>query len=123
MTNRKKNKVKEVSQHNYYLNNLVNNLSKIGERPYEIAWIMKDGIWMPRGTTKRNKLCDLILVYYNRLGVPIELKGSTKKKRGALMQIKSGKKFLEEVIGVYVPYGRFITYKNGKFTNEKIMFK
>ena len=123
MQRRPKHHPGEESKHNYYLNNLINNLSKVGERPYDIAWIMKDGIWMPDGTTKRNKLCDLVIVYYDGHGVPIELKGSSKKRQEATAQLESGKRFLEDVIGAHVPYGRFIVYKKDTYINEKVTFK
>jgi hypothetical protein len=101
-------------KHDYYLSELIRNLYQIEEDPRQIKWIMKDGIWLPeRGNTKRGSLCDLILVYHDGFGVPIELKGSMEKKQKAKDQLDWSRRFIIDELHLPVPYGKFVCYKKG----------
>lgn len=104
--------------HDYYLDELVNQLELIGENRREIRWIMKDGIWQPDGF-ERKKLCDLICVYKDRV-VPIELKGSRKKRKKAREQIQSGMDFAKYELGMDAPYGKFVVYGKGRYRSELV---
>lgn len=87
--------------HNHYLHNLIHNLSKVGEDPKGIMWIMKDGIYMPQHDLNRNKLCDLILGYYDNSLTLIELKGSEVQHSKAVKQIESSVELAHEAFPQY----------------------
>ena len=88
------------ARHNFYLDELVNRLYNIDEDYKKIQWIMKDGIWKMENQATRFKLCDLILVYYGGRAIPVELKGSRHKRTKAIIQINSGRKFIETVLNL-----------------------
>jgi CRISPR/Cas system-associated exonuclease Cas4 (RecB family) len=106
--------------HNYFLDELVNRLKEINEDKKQIKWIMKDGIWLKEDSYRRNKLCDLLLAYYDGTGVPVELKGSKKKRQTAITQLEYGKVMLEDVFGLKVNYGKFVIYRSGDYECERI---
>jgi len=108
--------------HDYYLDQLVWNLSLIDERIRDISWIMKDGVWFRERKTAKRKFCDLIIVYESNYAVPVELKGSTKKRGYALKQIESGRKFIEDKLGMWAPYGKFVWFTQGNYQYETIDF-
>jgi hypothetical protein len=110
--------------HDSYLEKLVTNLHKIKEDIKDIKWIMKDGIWMKDQSEDYNLLCDLIVVFYSGYGVPIELKGNKDKRLKAKKQILSGKKFIEEVLNLPVPRGKFVVYTpKGLYWYKQFDFK
>ena len=114
MSKNKKKNVLGRLPHDTYLEDLVTHLEDIGEDKKGIQWIMKDGIWMPDDTVAYNQLCDLILVYYNGTGIPVELKGSSRKRDKALIQIESGRKFITDVLGLECPHGKIVIYSNSR---------
>lgn len=103
-------KSKESQTHDYFLEKLIYHLSEIDENQNEIEWIMKDGVWQKRGLNQNHSLCDLLVGYFGGFGVPIELKGSVKKKSKAKKQIISGREFLEDVLKIPVSYGKVVIY-------------
>jgi hypothetical protein len=108
--------------HDYYLETLINNLDSIGENRRKIHWIMKDGIWIKENSYDHNKLCDLILVYYDNHAIPVELKGSSVKYDSAVLQIDSGRRFITDVLNLSSPYGIFVVYSNNCYYPEKVFF-
>ena len=67
----------ERTNHDQYLENLIYHLDNFGET--DINWIMKDGYWRKENEGHNiSKLCDLLVVKFNNIGVPMELKGSRK---------------------------------------------
>lgn len=84
---------------------------------------MKDGIWLIDGTEARHDLCDLILVYQENYGVPVELKGSRQKRGKALRQLESGANFILNELNLDCPYGRFVTYRQNPYHSEMIHFE
>jgi hypothetical protein len=109
-------------RHDYFLDRLIDNLEDIGEDPYRVKWMMKDGIWMPDNSTSRFKFCDLILIYYDDYGIPIELKGGSDKKSNGVKQIISGREFIEDELNLDCPYGKFVTYGSGRYSFTKLDF-
>lgn len=104
--------VDSEERHNSYLNKLINCLMQVGERG-QPRWIMKDGIWQ-RESGAKNKLCDLIINYYDDVFSLIELKGSKQKKYKAREQLDSAERFVRECFDAerirrkvvyYTPYG------------------
>ena len=49
-----------MDMHTYYLDELVNKLSKIGENKEDIRWIIKEGIWIKENSFSQYPLCDFI---------------------------------------------------------------
>ena len=109
--------------HDTYLDDLVTHLEDIGENRKHIKWIMKDGIWMSNKSYEHNQLCDLIVVYYDGYGIPIELKGSSSKRPKALKQIFSGKKFITNELGLDCPYGKIVIYNHSRLALFDQRFK
>jgi len=108
--------------HEHYLDELVKNLDVIGEDWDGIDWVMKEGVWLKDGSKTMKSLCDLIVVYYGGIGVPIELKGNHSKRPKALKQLSAGKDFIETEVGLLVPYGKFVVYDNGRYGCEVVSY-
>lgn len=106
--------------HDSYLDNLVSSLHLVGERPLEIEWIMKDGVWMPEGTTRKNKLCDVICSYYDGSVSCIELKANRNKRPKAIQQCYSGRSFAINVLGAREVCMKVVYYHSGKYDFEVI---
>lgn len=83
-----------MGRHENYLEQLIHNLDKVGEDPKQIKWIMRDGIYMPQDTLARNKLCDLVMAYWDNEYSLIELKGSRSKRGKAIQQLQSGEELV-----------------------------
>ena len=115
-----------ASHHDLYLEELVNNLGEIGETPRELKYFIRDGIYRPEPYKNIIRFCDLILVYHpneihtQEYGVPVELKGSKRKRRSALEQLANGTRFITEELGIDSPHGKFVTYNKGMYEYEKI---
>lgn len=109
-------------KHDAYLDELVFRLTEIDENPRKIQWIMKDGIWLKDDSLAYYKMCDLLLAYQDYI-IPVELKGSKKKRTNAIEQIISGAEFARQVLHYTVPYGKFVVYGNQGYTTEKIRLK
>ncbi len=109
--------------HDQYLENLVYHLDFVEENKEDIEWILKDGLWRRKaGRIEYNTLCDLIVIH-SEYGVPIELKGqSVSQRRKARNQIISGKKFLEEILNIPVPYGKLVLYSPEGYKYRKYYF-
>lgn len=107
-------------RHDYYLNQLINRLHEVNENPSDISWIMVDGIWMPRGSTNRKKLCDIVAVYYDRKVSCIELKGSTNKRKKARVQLASSEKFVREMLGFNDIRKKIVYYTNDYYNYEEV---
>lgn len=107
-------------RHNLYLENLVANLSRIGEDSRRVRWIMKDGIWLKEGTTERNTLCDLIICYQDLHACAVELKGSRNKKHKAVLQVESGALFAREVLGYNPVVKKVVFYSNRGYNYEVV---
>ena len=99
--------------HEMYLENLIDNLHYVGEDRKNIQWIIKDGVWKKENSFNKIKLGDLLIGYYDGHGMPIELKGSRKQISSAKIQITQGKEFLENVMGLFVPYGKIVIFDEG----------
>ena len=92
--------------HTHRLDWLVAHLEKIDESPKNIAWIMREGIWLPDGEVEKNKLCDLIIDYYTGHWSLVELKSGLPRSLGknyaeeqrnyAIEQLRSSMRFIEE---------------------------
>ena len=108
-----------MNKHDYYLDMLVNHVDIIDEDG--LRWMMKNCIWRPNGSDK--KMCDLICVHSDN-AIPIEMKGNTRYRDYAMLQILSGRAFIEDELGMDCPYGKFVLYPNGggKFSYERIEF-
>ncbi len=96
--------------HSKHLDRLISHLERIGERKKDVLWIGKEMIWKNFGENNPNKLCDILIVYYGGMGVPVELKKSINEKSRAKEQILSGKRFLELIQDIEVPYGKMVIY-------------
>ena len=105
--------------HNQYLDHLINNLSVIDEDMKEVRWVLKDGLYLHEHSHTRRKLCDIILVYDGH-GVPIELKGSWKKRPKAKEQIASGVHLLNHELGLTAPYGKIVIYTPKGYEYERV---
>jgi hypothetical protein len=110
---RRKHRNKCDKDHDAYLENLIDNLNLLGENRKEIEWIMKDGVWKEENSLNKIKLCDLLIGYYDGHAIPIELKGSKKQFLSAKKQVTSGKNFLENELGLFVPYGKIVVFDKG----------
>ena len=109
--------------HNYYLNNLIYNLDKIDEDLSKVNWVFRDGIWFKDRAKQRESLCDLVLVTYDKMAIPIELKSSRKKRQKAVHQIYQGRDFINNVLELPCEYGKFVIYENDGFKYETIDLK
>lgn len=109
--------------HEGYLERLIISLPQIGESPLRIKWIMKDGIWLKENSTERISLCDLICVYYDNTGVPIELKGDKCHRTTAIRQLEQGANFILNELKLECNYGRFVTYSGRGYRSEMIFFQ
>lgn len=98
-------------RHNRFLDELVNHLTLVGESTNDVAWVMKDGIYIPAGSKNRAKLCDLIVGHYNRPVTCIELKGTPQKREKALLQLYSSRHFVRYILNQGVPVCKIAYYK------------
>ena len=108
-------------KHNKYIDYLIDNLYEIDERPEDVEWIMKEGIWLKKYSTSRYKMCDLILFYYpefERITL-IEVKSNRKKRDKAKIQLDSSERFVRNVLKRYEPITKKIAYINGKYDIER----
>jgi len=106
--------------HDFYLEELINNLNEIDEDKKKIKYIIKDGIWLRENSFERISLPDLIIIYYNHNGKPIELKGSKSKRAKAISQLKYGKIFIMTELLHYVEYGKIVYYHAGSYEYESV---
>ena len=112
----------QENKHNKYLEELIYHLATIEEPAEQVQWIMKDGIWFKESMDcDRKKFCDLLIMYQD-YGVPVELKGSRHKREHALAQINNGRLFIENILHLPVPYGKFVTYEHHSYQTETIIF-
>jgi len=114
--------MKHHEVHDLNLEKLVSHLDFIGEDREKIEWVMKDGLWMPDKSIKKNTLCDLIIVKYDGTGVPVELKRSKTNYSHAKHQIYSGRDFIINRLNKQCHYGKFVTYGTGRFENKILNF-
>ena len=120
-----KDMIEQIDPHSFYLDELVKNLESIDENPLKLQWILKEGLWYHKGSTALYSLCDLILVYYDGYGVPVELKGSKNgdKKSKARNQARAGRNFVVNVLGKQCSYGKIVFYDNKKYDFELVRFR
>jgi hypothetical protein len=108
----------QITRHDFYLEMLINKLDYVGESKKDIAWIMKDGIWMDNGNTTKNKMPDLVLYYYSDKYSLIELKGSNCKKSKAKKQLDYGEEFLKKFFNAEKIIKKFVIYSKNKYHYE-----
>lgn len=113
---------KTKNRHDYYLDRLVGNLERIGENRHELEYVIKDLIWLPDKSLSRVRMCDLILIYHDDRGVPVELKGSHSKRAYAVSQVESGRDFIRGVLGKDCSYGKVVFYEMGGYSMDMIGF-
>ena len=101
-------------RHDYFLDRLVANLSKIEENKKEVKWILKDGLWLQENSCNRLSLCDLIIIYYNNEGSAIELKRNIRKKSKAKLQCQQGKKFITNE-GYEFKHAKLVIYNSNNY--------
>jgi hypothetical protein len=112
---------KSEARHKYYLDMLVESLEDIDESRQDASWIMKEGIWYRPHSLDKEKLCDLIVVY-KLYAVPIELKGSIHQEHKAGVQIRYGKRFIEQELKMTAPYGKIVIFDHGRYETHKKNF-
>jgi hypothetical protein len=117
------NRMNAEAVHNYYLNKLIYHLKDIDEDLTNVNWILRDGIWFKNHEQQCQSLCDLVLVTYNKIGIPIELKGSISKRSKALSQITQGREFIEDVLHLPCDYGKIVIYGDNKYKYETKYFR
>lgn len=108
-----------MPQHEKYLERLIFHFKEIGEKPKNIEWIMKEGIWY-RPNCEQISMPDIIACYRNKDFLVAELKGSRKKRAKAVYQIECGVKFVESNLIFNKIFKKFIVYEQGKYYWEKI---
>ncbi len=107
-------------KHTIYLNRLMNSLDEIDEDPYEMDWIMREGIWYNPNSKQQNKLCDLICVYQDRSVSCIELKPKdTRHRQQAIDQLYNSSYFVKNVLGYGIIRRKIAYYENG-FSFEEL---
>lgn len=105
--------IRTARKHDFHLDTIVNQLSKIGEDKKKAKWIMKDGLWLYPDSHNLHKFPDMIIVKYDDSAVPVELKGNPNSKRHAQKQLMEGFNFIERVLDLETRYGLFVLYKGG----------
>lgn len=100
--------------HSKSLDYLVSHLNVIGENRKKTKWIMKEGIWLKHNSLNQKPFCDIICVY-EEYGVPIELKGSFSHSKQARYQLRQGKEFIHDELGLDCPYGKIVIYPSFEF--------
>jgi hypothetical protein len=111
-------KLQNRDVHSGYLDALINRLTEVDETPKDIAWIMKEGVWMVDRGTARLQMPDIILCYYSHDYTLIELKGSWSKRAKAKAQLDSGEEFIKKF---YVPglvTKKFVVYQGPGYEYE-----
>lgn len=99
--------------HDQHLEAIVNHLSRIGESKKDAQWIMKEGLWLKKGSENLLSFPDIIIAKYDGTAVPVELKGNEHASRHAREQLMSGFDFIEKVLDLEARYGLFVVYTNG----------
>lgn len=108
-----------MKQHEQYLENLIFRLKEIGEKPRNIDWIMKEGIWY-RSNCEQISMPDIIACYRNKDFLVAELKGSRKKREKAIYQIECGVRFIELNLQFNRIFKKFVVYEQGKYYWERV---
>jgi len=108
-------------KHDFHLDVLINDLSLVEEKPNDIEWIMKEGIWMQQGSTDRLKLCDIICVYYGQRATCLELKSSRKKRSNGIEQLYHGELFVRKNLGISKITKKMVYYSNKGYNWENIL--
>ena len=116
-------KRRRLTPHDQSLERITSNLTRIGEDPSEIEWVISEGIWLKDHSTAMKSLCDLIIIYAGDIGIPAELKGNMHQRGKALKQLLAGKEFIETELGLLVPYGKFIVYRELNYNVERIDYR
>jgi hypothetical protein len=98
------------SKHSFYLEELVERLSEIGECKKQIEWLALEPIWYKYNSYEQDKMCDIIGAYENGIAFAWELKGNYKKKAKAIVQVNQGERFLKEVMNYEQVIKKFIIY-------------
>jgi hypothetical protein len=114
---------KKITKHDLYLEQLIKRLDDIGESPRNIAWIMKDGIWLNEGGFSKRKMPDLVLYYYSDVYTLIELKGSKCKRDKAKTQLNYGENFLKNFFNPKKIIKKFVVYNKDNNDNNYERFK
>jgi hypothetical protein len=99
-----------IDKHSYYLDELVKNLDKVDEFSDEVCWIMKEGLYFKEKSRLLNSFCDLVIGYYNKDLVLIELKGSKNKRNKAISQINSSVNLMKDFFNYNRIYGKIVYY-------------
>lgn len=111
---------KKKMKHTKALDYIVSHLYAIDENPRDVKWIIREGIWMPGNSVDYTMFPDFIIGFGNREAIPIEYKSMRKHKDHALVQLQSGKKFIEDVLGYDVPYCKFVWIVGREYKFEVI---
>ncbi len=70
---------------------------------------------MPQHSYERNKLCDIICVYYDHHASCIELKGSPMNEQKAMEQVAYGALFAQMCLGISDVVCKVVYYNDGKY--------
>jgi len=108
-----------MTLHEKYLERLIFRLKEIGERPKDIEWVMKEGIWYKKNH-EQISMPDIIACYRNKDFLVAELKGSRNKRDKAVSQIEQGVKFVEINLTFNKIFKKFVVYEQGKYYWERV---
>jgi len=110
--------------HDFYLDELINKFDEIDESKKDIAWIMRNGIWIRQNSINFLKMPDLIVYHYDNHYSIIELKGNLNKKEKAKVQLYNGENFVRYFFrnnkGRYINK-KFVTYSEKGYYFEEII--
>ena len=115
-----------IDYHALSLDHIIHDLTRIHERPADVTFIIREGIWC-QGTSHQMEFPDLIVGYRGRriddddFCVPIELKHCRDKREKALHQLTNGAIFAETELNKMIAYGLFVVYNEQfQYDVEKI---
>lgn len=108
-----------IDQHNYYLEKLLNNLSVVNEDPKSIEWIFSEPSLFHKGSFAKKKLCDILLGYYDKSRVVIEVKRSPQGREKAIEQLTNGA-YLLNTFGYSVKRSKIVYYCKKCFEFEEV---
>jgi hypothetical protein len=90
---------------------------KVGLSLDDIVSVIPEPVWYPN-QHEQHTLCDYIIILQNQVAIPSELKGSRCQRHKARNQLKAGKEYINEVLGMYCQAGLFLVYENGIYHHE-----
>lgn len=106
-----------VCKHDRVLEDIIRKPHIVGLNKTQIDFMLSEPIWLEKWENDYKKMPDLLVGYQDltigTIGIPLEIKASVSGREKAIIQLCSGKEFLEDYIKAKVNKGIIVYYSKG----------